>query len=71
MADGGSVMDGLVSRKVFRTDVGVSDRTVLRWQDQGLPHLKLGTGTYYPTERARQWLLDNLTIKPKTERDVA
>ena len=52
-----SITAGLLTRDQLATQLGRSERTVIRWEHAGLPVIKLGmTRLYYPA-KAREWLL--------------
>lgn len=52
-----SVLAGLLTRDQLATQLGRSERTVIRWEHAGLPVIKLGMTRLYDPAKAREWLM--------------
>lgn len=52
-----SVIAGLQSRKLTASQLGVHERTIARWEDQGLPVIKVGQLRLHDPAAVRSWLL--------------
>ena len=52
-----SVLAGLLTRDQLASQLGRSERTVIRWEHAGLPVIKLGMTRLYDPTKARDWLL--------------
>ena len=52
-----SVLAGLLTRSQLATQLGRSERTVIRWEHAGLPVIKLGMTRLYDPATVRAWLL--------------
>jgi hypothetical protein len=50
----------------FAKEADRSERTILRWMDDGLPYSRLGSKVLIHVPTARQWLLDQATNRRKT-----
>jgi phage terminase Nu1 subunit (DNA packaging protein) len=51
-----SVLDGFAERKQLAKDLRRCERTIKRWEDQGLPVIRRGKMRLYDIERVRAWL---------------
>ncbi len=52
-----SVLAGLLSSENLALQFGKSTRTVIRWERQGMPVIKLGMTRLYDPVAVRAWLL--------------
>ncbi len=55
----GSVLEGLLSPEALAQELGVSERTVHRWEQLriGPPRIMVGRKPYYRKEAVKAWLL--------------
>jgi phage terminase Nu1 subunit (DNA packaging protein) len=63
---GSSVLDGLVERADLARDLKVCERTVKRYEDQGLPVIRRGRKRLYDVEKARAWVRGTLRTGRRT-----
>jgi hypothetical protein len=50
------LLEGYLNRDDFAADIGVCQRTVARYEEQGLPFIVVGHRRYYNKLRAMEWL---------------
>lgn len=52
------LLEDLLSRKGLAGELGVCERTIIRWQNRpgGIPHIKLGNRVLYRRESVEAWL---------------
>lgn len=51
------IIAGLPVRKQIAESLGVSERTIIRWEHQGLPVIRLGMARLYDPAKVRAWVL--------------
>ena len=55
----GAVTAGLVTRAVIAADLGVAPRTVIRYEEQGMPAIHLGKQRLYDIVKVRAWVMSH------------
>lgn len=55
----GPILAGLHTRDETATEIGCSVRTILRWERQGLPVIRVGARRWHDPEAVRIWLLSH------------
>jgi hypothetical protein len=51
-----SVLEGFHTRSELAADLGVTERTIIRYEHQGLSVIRRGKLRLYEVERTRAWL---------------
>jgi len=54
-----SVVSGLLSRPQLATDLKCNDRTIIRYEEQGLPVIRLGALRFYDPAAVLAWMRSN------------
>lgn len=67
-----SLLDEYLSREELATELRVSPRTIIRWQNMpgGLPYVELGGRILYRRASVRQWI-ESREKHPNARRKVA
>jgi hypothetical protein len=64
---GDNVLDGVVDRPELARQLRCSARTIIRYEDAGLPVLRIGKRRFYDVDKVRAWVL-NGGIRPASRR---
>jgi hypothetical protein len=51
-----SVLEGCLNRQELAAELGVSERTVVRYEHAGLPVVRRGRQRFYWKDKTRAWL---------------
>ena len=51
-----TLLNGLLTREQLAADLEVSTRTIIRFEDRGLPTIRLGIQRLYDPDAVREWI---------------
>jgi hypothetical protein len=56
------LLDGWINREHLAADLGVCMRTIYRYEQDGLPYMRIGHRRYYNKAKALDWLINRESV---------
>lgn len=51
-------MTDMMTRKVLTQELGISQSTIIRWEKEGMPVIRIGGIVRYNLEQVKQWIAE-------------